>query len=893
MPLLIISPIFALESWSGWVSTLSNLRNRWTNPSEQVIVVMSRTGDPPRQNGNVREYTSYLASSADSIKNFMPSWFAVNMGTGSVSSLLYSFPYGPQRILRALGTAFLILNVLLFVAFCVLSVVRYVRYPEAIHLTYKHPVQSLYLGCIPMGFATIINGALNVNQGYGLGGNTFLYALWGLWWLDSVMALAVYFSMLYTMITRQNHSIKALTAVWLLPTVTPIVPSTTGALLARAIIPHSTSHAMITLFMSTILLFLGLSLTFMILPLYMLRLITEGLPEKTLITSKYLPVGPCGQGGAAFIIIGEVFADMAKRHVSDNVLLNESQPWASLGVYCGFFLWVFGIWWILLSTLGMYETFRWNPPDFAVGFWGMVFPLGVYAFLTLQLSYALGSAFFRGLAATLSVAVCLLWLTLSITTIYHICRSGKRLFDSSCRPTVQGNRGYEEGQVAPTRHNQLTPPKIQLLRTYTRHSLTVPPAADIFLPLVMRNVNVTPGELEDHAEHAVTNCIKNFTPSWFAINMGTGAVSSLLYSFPYGSQPVLHAFGTAFLILNIILFGLFCVLSTIRYVRYPDIIPLMFKHPIQSLYLGCFSMGFSTIINGSLNAYYGYGLGGRSFLYFLWGLWWFDFVLSLLIYFTMLYTMITRQNHNIKALTAVWLLPTVTPIVPSTTGALLARALLPHSIHHTMITLFASGVLLFLGLGLTFMILPLYMLRLITEGLPPNTLITSKFLPVGPCGQGGAAFVIMGQVFAEIAQRGASNNSLLSESQPWALLGVFCGFFLWTFGIWWMLLSAVAIVETFRSNRPKFAIGFWGMVFPLGVYAFLTLQLAQVFDSSFFRVVAAILSVVVFALWTTLTVTTLSEIYRHGERLFNAPCLDQSSTCSSQCSKAMEKPAVA
>lgn len=30
-----------------------------------------------------------------------------------------------------------------------------------------------------------------------------------------------------------------------------------------------------------------------------------------------------------------------------------------------------------------------------------------------------------------------------------------------------------------------------------------------------------------------------------------------------------------------------------------------------------------------------------------------------------------------------------------------------------------------------------------------------------------------------------------------------------------MLLSVVAIFETFRSNRPKFAIGFWGMVFPL------------------------------------------------------------------------------
>ncbi|KAG9119780.1 Plasma membrane sulfite pump involved in sulfite metabolism [Ceratobasidium sp. 392] len=316
-------------------------------------------------------------------------------------------------------------------------------------------------------------------------------------------------------------------------------------------------------------------------------------------------------------------------------------------------------------------------------------------------------------------------------------------------------------------------------------------------------------------------------------------------------------------------------MSAIRYIKYPETIRLMYVHPVQSLYLGCFTMGFATIINASLNVHQGYGLGGRPLLYCLWALWWFDSALSLMIYFLMLYTMITRHNHSIKALSAVWLLPAVTPIVPATTGALLARAILPYSVHHGTITLFFSGGLLFLGLGLTFMILPLYMLRLITEGLPPNTLITSKFIPVGPCGQAGAAFVIIGQVIADMAERQTNKQGLLSASQPWLLLGVFCGFFLWTFGIWWILLSVVAIFETFKSNRPKFAVGFWGMVFPLGVYTFLTLQLALVFDSTFFRVVGTILTVGVFALWSTLAVTTVFEICYHREKLFIAPCLDQ------------------
>ncbi|CAE6383346.1 unnamed protein product [Rhizoctonia solani] len=353
---------------------------------------------------------------------------------------------------------------------------------------------------------------------------------------------------------------------------------------------------------------------------------------------------------------------------------------------------------------------------------------------------------------------------------------------------------------------------------------------------------------------------------------GTGAVSVLLHNFPYGSQPILHGFGVALLVLNVCLFGLFCALSVIRYVKYPEILSLMYKHPVQSLYLGCFPMGFATLINSSLNAYQTHELG-NNFLYALWGLWWFDTVVALVVYFSMLYIMITRQNHSLKDLTAVWLLPAVTPIVPATTGALLARAIIPISPSHATITLFVASILLFLGLGLTFMILPLYMLRLITEGLPPHSMIISKFLPVGPCGQGGMAFVVIGQVFAEMAERETSSNPLLAEPQPWILLGVLSGFFLWTFGIWWILLSLSAIYETFKSQRPKFAVGFWGMVFPMGVYALLTWQLAEIFNSAFFRILSAILSLVVFLLWGSLAITTIYYICQDHGALFNAPCL--------------------
>ncbi|KAG8738280.1 Plasma membrane sulfite pump involved in sulfite metabolism [Ceratobasidium sp. 414] len=329
-------------------------------PEAKVMVQPDGVLDTsPPADINAREHPSYLPPDVDSIKIFMPSWFVANMGTGVVSSLLWSFPYGPRSILHTLGTVFLALNIILFAIFCVLSTIRSFQHPKLISLTLRHPVQSFYLGCLPMGFATIINTTLDINQNYGFGGESLLYTLW----------------VLYAMVTRQNPTVKTPTVVWLLPAVTPIVPSTTGAFLARAILPHSTNHAILTLFMSTVLLFLGLSLAFMILPLHVLQLITEGLPKNTLVASKLLFVGPCGQGGATFIIIGQVFAEIGRRRLSDHILLSESQPWTPLGLACGFFLWTLGTWWVLPSISGVYEALRWDPPDVAPEFWGMVFPL--------------------------------------------------------------------------------------------------------------------------------------------------------------------------------------------------------------------------------------------------------------------------------------------------------------------------------------------------------------------------------------------------------------------------------------------------------------------------------------------------------------------------------------
>lgn len=67
------------------------------------------------------------------------------MGTGIVSILLHNFPFR-ARWLYWLSVIVFCLNVLLFVTFTIISVLRYTLYRGIFSAMLRHPVQSLFLG---------------------------------------------------------------------------------------------------------------------------------------------------------------------------------------------------------------------------------------------------------------------------------------------------------------------------------------------------------------------------------------------------------------------------------------------------------------------------------------------------------------------------------------------------------------------------------------------------------------------------------------------------------------------------------------------------------------------------------------------------------------------------
>jgi tellurite resistance protein TehA-like permease len=110
------------------------------------------------------------------------------MGTGIVSILLHNLPYNASWIYY-ISIIFFVLNVVLFVIFTIISLIRYIHYPEIWGVMIRHPTQSLFLGTIPMGFATIIN--MFVFVCVPAWGPWAVQFAWVMWWVDAVVALSI------------------------------------------------------------------------------------------------------------------------------------------------------------------------------------------------------------------------------------------------------------------------------------------------------------------------------------------------------------------------------------------------------------------------------------------------------------------------------------------------------------------------------------------------------------------------------------------------------------------------------------------------------------------------------------------------------------------------------
>ncbi|PVG02365.1 hypothetical protein CPB86DRAFT_780318 [Serendipita vermifera] len=166
------------------------------------------------------------------------------------------------------------------------------------------------------------------------------------------------------------------------------------------------------------------------------------------------------------------------------------------------------------------------------------------------------------------------------------------------------------------------------------------------------------------------------------------------------------------------------------------------------------------------------------------------------------------------------------------------------------------------------------MLRLIAHGFPKAGLVVSVYLPLGPCGQGGYAILLLSRQYAAlVSAAGIADADIYGKIVT--VMGTGVSLTLWAIGLWFGITSTIGLVEVCIRTSVPFRVNFWGMIFPNGVYSLLTLQLGKDLDSYFFRILGTTFSAITAILWAFIAVKS-SWLAFEGE-IFQAPCLDDAS----------------
>lgn len=353
-----------------------------------------------------------------------------------------------------------------------------------------------------------------------------------------------------------------------------------------------------------------------------------------------------------------------------------------------------------------------------------------------------------------------------------------------------------------------------------------------------------------------SHIVRQFTPNWFAVTMGTGVLAVAL------AQTPLRPLGEALWLVNIVLFCVFSGLYLTRWALFPREARRIFDHPVMSMFFGCAPMGLATIVNGFL--IFGPDLMGPRAIAIAEALWRIDVLLAIACGLVIPLLMFTRQDHGIERMTAVWLLPIVPAEVAAASGGLLIPHLADPAVR--LDVLVTSYVLWALSVPLALSILTVLVLRMALHKLPEAGMATTSWLALGPIGTGALALLVLGDAAPSVLNRG-DLAALAGVFRGASLLG---GLLLWGYGLWWLMMAALITVRQLRVGLP-FNMGWWAYTFPLGVITLATLKLAHLLPIHALMAMGQLLIAILAVVWVIVAVRTLRGAW--SGVLFHAPCL--------------------
>ena len=207
-------------------------------------------------------------------------------------------------------------------------------------------------------------------------------------------------------------------AIWVVPCLAMIATSTCGGILAGQLAPHFPNLALITTGYTLTMGLIALSITTMITFGFLLRLFLHGAPDGMIVLGTFNTLTPLGQGGFSILINGANLAKLMPNHTGDTFPQSviSGQLLYALCFGQAYLMWCMGLVWIIISTLSIVRRLK-RIPRFWISHWGLVFPNGTFALLSVQLGNVLQSRFYHGFGAAWSILVFVMWTSVMLRSV--------------------------------------------------------------------------------------------------------------------------------------------------------------------------------------------------------------------------------------------------------------------------------------------------------------------------------------------------------------------------------------------------------------------------------------------------------------------------------------------
>ncbi|KAJ3527108.1 hypothetical protein NM208_g10869 [Fusarium decemcellulare] len=277
-------------------------------------------------------------------------------------------------------------------------------------------------------------------------------------------------------------------------------------------------------------------------------------------------------------------------------------------------------------------------------------------------------------------------------------------------------------------------------------------------------------------------------------------------------------------------------------------------HPTESLFFPCSLLSIATILVNA--AAYGLPATGSWLSTALRVCFWIYTAISTLAAIVQFFVLFNGAHLPIHSMTPAWILP----VFPAMLTGTLASSIMPsQSPEHRMPILVAGVTYQGLGWIVASLVYPLYLGRLMQDGLPAPAMRPGMFIAVGPAGYTSVALIGMA---SSIPEGYGYFATYPMAPQVLQIMALWVSIFIWCIAFWFFAFSLLAVLASAIKWKLRYSMTWWAFVFPNVGFTLATARIGEQLESPAIKWVSSAMTICLVIIWFIVLYVQMSAVIR-------------------------------